>query len=168
MPYPNNSPYNIVIAQTSGSAVDGQYPFTERIISGSNLFIVTDANGFLTASAVTATSSVAISASYALTSSFSQFSQTASYLTPTNNYTVNQLTGSDVRVNNLTVTGNIVGSIQTSSLSLSSRPRNFIRASQPYVLMNSLSATLRIFFASNVRSDSSKYWHMSSLASFLP
>lgn len=120
MPYPNNSPYNIVIAQTSGSAVDGQYPFTERIISGSNLFIVTDANGFLTASAVTATSSVAISASYALTSSFSQFSQTASYLTPTNNYTVNQLTGSDVRVNNLTVTGNIVGSIQTSSLSLSS------------------------------------------------
>lgn len=80
MPYPNNNPYNIVIAQTSGSASNGQYPFTERIISGSNLFIVTDANGVLTASSVSATSS---------------YSLTASYLTPTNNYIVNQLTASN-------------------------------------------------------------------------
>ena len=72
MAYPNFTPYNIVIAQTSGSNVNGQYPFTERIISGSNLFIVTDANGLLTASSFSPTSSVAISASYALTSSFSQ------------------------------------------------------------------------------------------------
>ena len=72
MAYPNFTPYNIVIAQTSGSAINGQYPFTERIISGSNLFIVTDANGLLTASNISPTSSVAISASYALTSSFSQ------------------------------------------------------------------------------------------------
>ena len=74
MAYPNFTPYNIVIAQTSGSNVNGQYPFTERIISGSNLFIVTDANGLLTASSFSPTSSVAISASYALTSSFSQTS----------------------------------------------------------------------------------------------
>ena len=83
MPYPNNNPYNIVISQTSGSSVNSQYPFVETIISGSNLFIVTDANGLLTASTFSPTSSVAISASYALTASFSQtvlsasFSQTA-------------------------------------------------------------------------------------------
>ena len=79
MAYPNFTPYNIVIAQTSGSAINGQYPFTERIISGSNLFIVTDANGLLTASNISPTSSVAISASYALTSSFSQTALSASY-----------------------------------------------------------------------------------------
>jgi len=72
MPYPNNNPYNIVISQTSGSSVNGQYPFVETIISGSNLFIVTGANGLLTASTFSPTSSVAISASYALTASFSQ------------------------------------------------------------------------------------------------
>ena len=79
MAYPNFTPYNIVIAQTSGSAINGQYPFIERIISGSNLFIVTDANGLLTASNISPTSSVAISASYALTSSFSQTALSASY-----------------------------------------------------------------------------------------
>jgi len=50
MAYPNSSPYNVIISQTSGSSVGGQYPFVERIISGSNLFIVTDANGNLTGS----------------------------------------------------------------------------------------------------------------------
>ena len=50
MAYPNSAPYNVIISQTSGSAVSGQYPFVERIISGSNLFIVTDANGNLTGS----------------------------------------------------------------------------------------------------------------------
>ena len=79
MPYPNNNPYNIVIAQTSGSSVNGQYPFVETIISGSNLFIVTGADGLLTASTFSPTSSVAISASYALTSSFSQTALSASY-----------------------------------------------------------------------------------------
>ena len=69
MPYPNNNPYNIVIAQTSGSSINGQYPFKECIISGSNLFLGTDANGLLTASSVSPTSSVAISASYALSAS---------------------------------------------------------------------------------------------------
>ena len=107
MPYPNNNPYNIVIAQTSGSSINGQYPFIERIISGSNLFLATDSNGLLTASSVSPTSSVAISASYALSASYSStssyalnvlsasYSKTASYLTPTNNYTVNQLTASN-------------------------------------------------------------------------
>ena len=89
MPYPNNNPYNIVIAQTTGSVVSGQYPFTERIISGSNLFIVTDANGLLTASSVSPTS------------------ETASYLTPTNNYTVNQLTASSISSSNSLSASNV-------------------------------------------------------------
>ena len=50
MAYPNSSPYTVIISQTSGSAISGQYPFVERIISGSNLFLVTDANGNLTGS----------------------------------------------------------------------------------------------------------------------
>ena len=51
MPYPNDNKLNIVISQTSGSADNtGKFPFTERIISGSNLFILTDANGNLTGS----------------------------------------------------------------------------------------------------------------------
>ena len=51
MPYPNDNKLNIVISQTSGSADgSGKFPFTERIISGSNLFILTDANGNLTGS----------------------------------------------------------------------------------------------------------------------
>ena len=79
MAYPNNNPYNIVIAQTSGSSINGQYPFKECIISGSNLFLGTDANGLLTASNISPTSSVAISASYALSSSFSQTALSASF-----------------------------------------------------------------------------------------
>jgi len=50
MAYPNSSPYNLIVSQTSGSAINGQYPFVERIISGSNLFIITDASGNLTGS----------------------------------------------------------------------------------------------------------------------
>lgn len=51
MAYPNDNKLNIIIAQTSASAdSSGKFPFTERIISGSNLFIVTDVNGFLTGS----------------------------------------------------------------------------------------------------------------------
>ena len=93
MPYPNSNPYNIVIAQTTGSVVSGQYPFTERIISGSNLFLVTDANGLLTASNVSPTSSVAISASYALTASYAlnQSTVSASYAL-TASYALNQST----------------------------------------------------------------------------
>jgi len=50
MAYPNLTASVIVISQTSGSAVGGQYPFLERQISGSNLFLVTDSSGFLTGS----------------------------------------------------------------------------------------------------------------------
>ena len=51
MPYPNDNSRNIVLMQTSASAdSSGKFPFTERIISGSNLFILTDANGNLTGS----------------------------------------------------------------------------------------------------------------------
>jgi len=50
MPYPNSTASVIVISQTSGSAVGGQFPFIERQISGSNLFLVTDASGNLTGS----------------------------------------------------------------------------------------------------------------------
>jgi len=51
MPYPNDNKLNVIIAQTSGSA-DGteKFPFVEKIISGSNLFIVTNASGELTGS----------------------------------------------------------------------------------------------------------------------
>jgi hypothetical protein len=47
MPYPNTAASVIVISQTSGSSVGGQFPFVERQISGSNLFLVTDASGNL-------------------------------------------------------------------------------------------------------------------------
>lgn len=50
MPYPNTTASVIVISQTSGSSIGGQFPFIERQISGSNLFLLTDANGFLTGS----------------------------------------------------------------------------------------------------------------------
>ena len=51
MPYPNDNKLNIVLSQTSGSVDNtGKFPFTERIISGSNLFILTDADGNLTGS----------------------------------------------------------------------------------------------------------------------
>ena len=50
MPYPNTTASVIVIPQTNGSIIGGQYPFIERQISGSNLFLITDSNGILTGS----------------------------------------------------------------------------------------------------------------------
>ncbi len=51
MPYPNDNKLNIVISQTSASADStGKFPFVETLISGSNLFLLTDSSGFLSAS----------------------------------------------------------------------------------------------------------------------
>lgn len=47
MPYPNSNILNVVIPQTSGSFLNGQAPFIERIISGSNLILQTDSTGLL-------------------------------------------------------------------------------------------------------------------------
>ena len=48
MAYPNDNKLNVIIAQTSASADGtGKFPFTERIISGSNLFIITNTSGEL-------------------------------------------------------------------------------------------------------------------------
>jgi fibronectin-binding autotransporter adhesin len=48
MPYPNLTASMIVIPQTSGSSLaNGQFPFIERQITGSNLFLVTDRTGTL-------------------------------------------------------------------------------------------------------------------------
>ncbi len=68
MPYPNLTASMIVIAQTSGSALsNGQFPFIERQITGSNLFLVTDQAGTLigtsniTASNISASGTVSAS-----------------------------------------------------------------------------------------------------------
>ena len=51
MPYPNSGPLNIIISQTSGSlGTSNQYPFEERIISGSRLILQTTIDGTLTGS----------------------------------------------------------------------------------------------------------------------
>ena len=147
MPYPNSGSLNIVIAQTSASAISpGQFPFVETIISGSNLVLQTNAAGQLvglpagtittvsastivtsnlTASNISASGNLTASNAFIFNLTASNISasgvlsasnawvnnltvqgtlnatasnainaRTASYLTPTNNYTVNQLTSS--------------------------------------------------------------------------
>jgi cytoskeletal protein CcmA (bactofilin family) len=124
MPYPNDNKLNIVISQTSGSADNtGKFPFTERIISGSNLFILTDANGNLTGSTSIPGGSFTNLFVTSLTASFISASQiTASSLVVTDNVTLGnstsdviQITGSTSISGSLTVTGNIAGTIDSAS-----------------------------------------------------
>jgi len=101
MPYPNDNRLNVIISQTSGSADNtGKFPFTERIISGSNLFILTDSDGNLTGSTSIPGGSFTNLNVTALTASF--------------------ISASQITASNLLVTGNINGTVQTSSLSLTS------------------------------------------------
>ena len=103
MPYPNDNKLNIVISQTSGSADgSGKFPFTERIISGSNLFILTDANGNLTGSTSIPGGSFTNLTVTSLTASFI----TASTISASSNV---YISGS------LTVIGNIAGTIDSAS-----------------------------------------------------
>ena len=124
MPYLNDNKLNIVISQTSGSADNtGKFPFTERIISGSNLFILTDANGNLTGSTSIPGGSFTNLFVTSLTASFISASQiTASSLVVTDNVTLGnstsdviQITGSTSISGSLTVTGNIAGTIDSAS-----------------------------------------------------
>ena len=105
MPYPISSPLNIIISQTSASAVNGQYPFVERIISGSNLFIVTDANGNLTGS--TSIPGGGFTGSLFGTSSWASNALTASYLTTANSYQITNLTASNISASNSLSASNI-------------------------------------------------------------
>ena len=152
MAYPNFTPYNIVIAQTSGSAINGQYPFTERIISGSNLFLVTDANGLLTASNISPTSSVAISASYALTSSFSQTALSASYAL-TSSFSQTALSASYALTSSFSQTALSASYALTSSFSQTA-------LSASYALTSSFSQTSSVSLLSNVDkiNDNSTYY----------
>ena len=103
MPYPNDNKLNIVISQTSGSADgSGKFPFTERIISGSNLFILTDANGNLTGSTSIPGGSFTNLTVTSLTASFI----TASTISASSNVYVS---------GSLTVIGNIAGTIDSAS-----------------------------------------------------
>ena len=155
MAYPNFTPYNIVIAQTSGSAINGQYPFTERIISGSNLFIVTDANGLLTASNISPTSSVAISASYALTSSFSQTALSASYAL-TSSFSQTALSASYALTSSFSQTALSASYALTSSFSQTA----LSTISASYALTSSFSQTSSVSLLSNVDkiNDNSTYY----------
>ena len=124
MPYLNDNKLNIVISQTSGSADNtGKFPFTERIISGSNLFILTDANGNLTGSTSIPGGSFTNLFVTSLTASFISASQvTASNLVVVDNVILGtstsdyiQITGSTSISGSLTVTGNIAGTIDSAS-----------------------------------------------------
>jgi len=109
MPYPNDNKLNIVISQTSGSADgSGKFPFTERIISGSNLFILTDANGNLTGSTsipggsftnltVTSLTASYISASVSITSSAEYIADTLNVI---GNSTLSNLTATNITASN--------------------------------------------------------------------
>ncbi len=134
MPYPNDKSLNVVLTQTSAS-VDGsgKFPFTERIISGSNLFILTDANGNLTGSTsipggsftnLTVTGALTasiISASNSITAAAATFvgpvtmsstlSASGGIITSTISASSNvYISGS------LTVIGNIIGTIDSASV----------------------------------------------------
>ena len=133
MPYPNDNRLNVVLMQTSAS-VDGsgKFPFTERIISGSNLFILTDANGNLTGSTsipggsftnLTVTGALTasiISASNAITSAAATFAgpvTMSSALSASGGIITSTISASsNVYVSgSLTVIGNIAGIIDSAS-----------------------------------------------------
>ena len=143
MPYPNDNKLNVILAQTSAS-VDGsgKFPFTERIISGSNLLILTDASGYLTGSntlpsvtitdlTVTTLTASIISASTALTSAAATFTgpvSMSSTLSASGIYDSGILTVigvtnlTNVTASGLTITGNsnlttITGALSGSSVS---------------------------------------------------
>ena len=125
MPYPNDNKLNIVLSQTSGSVDNtGKFPFTERIISGSNLFILTDANGNLTGSTSIPGGSFTNLTVTSLTASFISSSNSiiANDLTTVGNTILGssisdtiQITGSTSISGSLTVIGNIVGTIDSAS-----------------------------------------------------
>lgn len=133
MPYPNDNKLNIIVAQTSGSADgSGKFPFTEKIISGSNLFIVTNAAGELTGSTSipsatfdnlvvngSITASI-ISASTALTSAAATFTgpvSMSSTLSASGIYDAGTLTVvGTTTLTNITASGNMLFSGVPSSL----------------------------------------------------
>ena len=124
MSYPNLTASVIVISQTSGSSIGGQYPFIERQISGSNLFIITDSSGKLTGSSVISNLNVTnaitasvVSASFTGshfgTSSWSNNATTSSYAY-TSSIALNSLTASYV------TSSNVVGTVNSASYANSS------------------------------------------------
>ena len=133
MPYPNDNRLNVVLMQTSASTDgSGKFPFTERIISGSNLFILTDANGNLTGSTsipggsftnLTVTGALTasiISASNAITSAAATFAgpvTMSSALSASGGIITSTISASsNVYVSgSLTVIGNIAGIIDSAS-----------------------------------------------------
>ena len=134
MPYPNDNRLNVVLMQTSASTDgSGKFPFTERIISGSNLFILTDANGNLTGSTsipggsftnLTVTGALTasiISASNAITAAAATFAgpvTMSSTLSASGGIITSTISASsNVYVSgSLTVVGNIVGTIDSASV----------------------------------------------------
>ena len=134
MPYPNDNRLNVVLMQTSASTDgSGKFPFTERIISGSNLFILTDANGNLTGSTsipggsftnLTVTGALTasiISASNAITAAAATFAgpvTMSSTLSASGGIITSTISASsNVYVSgSLTVVGNIIGTIDSASV----------------------------------------------------
>ena len=134
MPYPNDNRLNVLLMQTSVSTDgSGKFPFTERIISGSNLFILTDANGNLTGSTsipggsftnLTVTGALTasiISASNAITAAAATFDgpvTMSSTLSASGGIITSTISASsNVYVSgSLTVVGNIVGTIDSASV----------------------------------------------------
>ena len=112
MPYPNDSRLNVIISQTSASAdSSGKFPFTERIISGSNLFLVTDASGTLTGStSIPGGSFTNLTITGALTASFISASTaiTSAAATFTGPVTMSStLSASNISASNQFIAGNL-------------------------------------------------------------
>lgn len=152
MAYPNFTSSLIIIPQTSGSSIGGQYPFIERQISGSNLFIITDANGVLTGS-----STIPFAAFTDITAS----NITASgYISASNIYVDNNLTvqntGSFTYIisNNISASGTIIASRITASLhGTASWALNALSSSYAFSSSYALSASFAVT-SSNARSAS--------------
>ncbi len=134
MAYPNSSSYNIVIAQTTTSAVlPGQFPFIERIISGSNLVLQTDTNGLLVGAPLGYTPAVTASIISASTAYIGTL--TASIISASTSIITNALTAS-----NISASGTIVGltisgsSISASNISASGTSNfNTVSSSNEYI-----------------------------------
>lgn len=151
MPYPNLTASVIVINQTSGSAVGGNFPFVETQLSGSNFFLRTDANGVITGSTDLSASIIkggTVSASAVL---YSGGSSVLSTITSSAISSSGIISGSNGWFNNITVAGTLTApglTVTSASYALSSSyaTASFLATSASYA--NSLDRTVNYSVAS--------------------
>lgn len=131
MAYPNSGSYNIVIPQTSGSAVaPGQYPFTEVIISGSNLVLQTNASGQLVG--LPAGTITTVSASTVFTSNLTASNISASGFITASTGFISTFSSSNVWINNLTVPGTLNATASNATNAISTSITDTTTGTGPY------------------------------------